>query len=240
MRLVWLLELLQEGGGTQVVHTYGDNWNLTGLSVREDLGLKMAVVFENPVTDTDLTKDNNTWQIIGGLQSNFISGRTVKNTDGSLARSLSLDEFVSRFQATSDQGSPLTWSIPPRDVGVEYFTLVSQDDLAQFPAGENEEILEQYFSNNTDATPTLIYAREETYRSAVMNSGNNVATYADSTLTIDMSGLPPGPVCRPAHPPPQRPIHSRATPGRQPRRCGSSVCRGQNCGVLLPGYGARA
>ncbi len=51
VRVVWLLTLLAPNGGTSVVQTYPDQWTLTGLSVREDQGLNLAIAFEDPATD---------------------------------------------------------------------------------------------------------------------------------------------------------------------------------------------
>ncbi|MEM9980211.1 MAG: hypothetical protein AAF808_21510, partial [Cyanobacteria bacterium P01_D01_bin.2] len=68
--------------GTTPVHVYYDDWRLTGLTVKRNLGLESAVVFEDPVytaanaADLNGFTDDNLWALARGLDSTFIAGRT--------------------------------------------------------------------------------------------------------------------------------------------------------------------
>ena len=74
VRLSWTVQVLNEqyvdpeqarkalnaGHGTGdnqvvVLHAYYTDFYLTGLNVREDRGVDMAIVYEDPATDTDVT-----------------------------------------------------------------------------------------------------------------------------------------------------------------------------------------
>ncbi|HSH81798.1 MAG TPA: hypothetical protein VLA19_25005, partial [Herpetosiphonaceae bacterium] len=115
VRLVWLVQALVDKckqftdglcteweeplNQPQVLQTYYDEWTLTGLSVREDNGVKMATIYENPtaeaggVADADLNDDTPLWMLAGGLDGSFLAGRD----EGNNGRDVTIDEIYNRF-----------------------------------------------------------------------------------------------------------------------------------------------
>ncbi|MGC9358710.1 MAG: hypothetical protein ACP5GX_12615, partial [Anaerolineae bacterium] len=61
---------------SQIVHFYDDPWYLTGLDVREDYGIDLAVVHERPAGDDDFDNDDRLWTLATGLEAAFLSART--------------------------------------------------------------------------------------------------------------------------------------------------------------------
>ena len=63
--LLWLVQLLDDNLNTQIVHTYPEAWTLTGLDIREDHGLQMGVIFEDPAQEDDLAlkTDDSLWKL---------------------------------------------------------------------------------------------------------------------------------------------------------------------------------
>lgn len=112
VRLVWLVQLLNDDNQVQTIHTYQDEHTLTGLAVREDQGMNVAVALEDPGQDQDTTVDDNLWRVAEGLRAGFTSGR--KNDQGQ--RDLTLADLKSRFDDPRDDASArvLRWGAPPR------------------------------------------------------------------------------------------------------------------------------
>ena len=61
VRLVWLLQMLGDDGLTQFVHTYSnESWKLAGLSARQDIEMRSAVIYQNPDDDDNTAADVKT------------------------------------------------------------------------------------------------------------------------------------------------------------------------------------
>ncbi len=191
MRLVWLVQLLNDDLQTQTIHVYPDSFNVTGLAVREDRGLTVSVALEDPSVDKDTTSDDGLWKLAAGLHNDFTSGRKAVDAQGRALneRDLTLNELWSRFAVTSTSTITDRWDIALNAVKVINYTFGNQDGLAQFPAGKNKEILDTYFTNGgvprADA-PTLLFAREERYRSLNLQGADN-ATVNGNLLTLTLN-----------------------------------------------------
>jgi hypothetical protein len=121
----------------QIIQTYDESFHITGLAVREDHGLDVAVAYPNPTAAYD---ENPLWQLSWGLGHSFIAGQDCENdativndpdpdvchNDG--VRDLTVYEqdtaghrignstILERF-GTSDPawtGSPALWKMPRR------------------------------------------------------------------------------------------------------------------------------
>ncbi|MBC8422435.1 MAG: hypothetical protein H8E01_00230, partial [Chloroflexi bacterium] len=163
----------------QIVHTYYDDWYLTGLSVREDHGLDVAIAYENPTTDEeDPQTDDWLWQLARGLGVTFAAGR---DEDGDGQRDITVSEIKRRFDITSTVPiSPTRWNIPQNALLVETFSYTHQDHIAHIMMTETERILEQFAP---ETSPTLLFAREEHYRSASLDMGS----WVGDGLTVDLA-----------------------------------------------------
>src|SRR5690606_9920371 len=124
VRLVWMVQALVDRNcrvnGTsyicdgynqpQVIHSYYDTWSLTGLNVREDHGVDVAFIHEDPAVDPDLQSDDALVRLSTGLDRTFLAGRDcdtqtasgVCQGDGAL--DLSVAEIARRFNHTTNSG----------------------------------------------------------------------------------------------------------------------------------------
>lgn len=189
MRVIWLVQLLGDDGKTQVIHTYPEEWTMTGLNVREDHGLDIAIAFENPDYDTNLEADDRLWHTARGLQAAFITGR---DQDGNGQRDVTIATFKSRFDNTSNDSTSTAnrWGIPGGAVKVWTKSYPHQDYLAEIPMQHAADILNTYFTSGgsprTDA-PLLLFAREEHYRSASLDMKDGIISISGQRVTVNMS-----------------------------------------------------
>ncbi|MBP7689617.1 MAG: APC family permease, partial [Thermoflexales bacterium] len=189
VRVVWLLQMLDDSGRTNTVQVYPDQWTLTGLTVREDRGLEMAVAFENPTQDTALTADDRLWQVSRGLQAAWASGR---DSDRNGQRDLTLADFKARFDNVNNDATALKnrWNIPSGAIKVLTYAYATQDGLIKVPTELTPQILRDYFTNGGQprtAAPTLLFAREERYRTASLDMADGVIVVSGNQATVNMA-----------------------------------------------------
>ena len=178
----------------QPVHTYTEDWFLTGLAVREDHGLDVAVVLEDPDDDVDTRYDDSLWLLASGLETAFVSGRDADDNhkrDVAITPALGDTTLTGRFDADDlAAGTTITdrWGIPlTATLHVETFSYAHQDYIAHIMMTETVNILNEHFTTATGApkadAPTLLFAREEHFRS--VNFGDaDAATVANRRLTV--------------------------------------------------------
>jgi subtilisin-like proprotein convertase family protein len=160
-----------EENPSRVVHVYYDDWYMTGIAVREDHGVDVAVALENPdYSDRDPHIDKYLWHLASGLDQTFITGRTVgrgKNEH----RDLTISEIERRFDSNSTATKTERWGIPAGALEVETFDFPDQSYLATLPLTHTKQILDTHYISHTGSiTPTLLYAREENYRSVNLDA----------------------------------------------------------------------
>ncbi|MBN1668152.1 MAG: LamG domain-containing protein, partial [Anaerolineales bacterium] len=175
----------------QIVHTYSESWYLTGLAAREDHGLDLAVVWEDPQADSDLQAEDPLWHLARGLSAVFLTGRDCVDAepgndpdyvdDGAVQvchsdglRDLAVTNrnggntyLWDRFDVDGSipDGDEQRWGIPAELLQVADFSYAHQDQLAWIAMQETEAILTQAFdAYRYTANPTLLFAREETFR----------------------------------------------------------------------------
>ncbi|MGC9396645.1 MAG: LamG-like jellyroll fold domain-containing protein [Anaerolineae bacterium] len=188
---------------SEVVHMYSDEWYLTGLSVREDHGFNMAILWEDPAgkaTPEERQMDNWLWPLSVGLEEVFLSGRDANGND---VRDLGMattydgitvaDDTISRrFDAPlpSTVTETLRWGIPTTaTLQVETVTYPTQDHVAFVMMTDTLRILNTNFAAYTDATPSLLFAREEYYREANLDT-QETRTIAGDVVSFNLSGQP--------------------------------------------------
>ncbi|MBN2390841.1 MAG: thrombospondin type 3 repeat-containing protein, partial [Anaerolineae bacterium] len=186
---------------SEVVHMYSDDWYLTGLSVREDHGFNMAILWEDPAakaTPEERQMDNWLWPLSVGLEEVFLTGR---DADGNDVRDLGVattydgltvaDDTISRrFDAPlpSTVTETLRWGIPTTaTLQVETVTYPTQDHVAFVMMSDTLRILNTNFAAYTDATPSLLFAREEYYREANLDT-QETRTIVDDLVTFNLTG----------------------------------------------------
>lgn len=177
---------------TQVVQTYDDPFRVTGLSVTEDHGVNMDVIFENPATDTDLEFDDPLWALSQGLNSSFLSGR----------EDMTLTEIANRFDADLNTGladdDTRLWGLQKNAFQVLQYSYPNVDQIAQFfsqkddsnTSSQVQTIFSTYFTGS-DSQPltteaTLLFARQQSSRGVSYN--DPAAQCSGGVCTLDMAG----------------------------------------------------
>ena len=140
--------------------------------MREDLGLDVAVAYEAPATDADPSQDGRAVargaRPGGCLRPGAIATRTSSATSPSPS-AYGDTTIQGRFDRFSNGGMSAEerWGIAQDALRVETFQYAHQDHLMQIAMHETPRILEQFAA---DATPTLLFAREEHYRIAGLDA----------------------------------------------------------------------
>ncbi len=177
----------------QIVHTYDEDWYLTGLSVREDHGMDVAIAYPNPDTTYD---DDPLWTLASGLDSSFIAGRDV---DGNGVRDIGVRSrhadttIEGRFGIASTATITDRWGITVGSLRVDTTHYGHQDYAAYIGMTETPRILGQF---DQDVAPTLLFVREEHYHrdglegasvsgaTLTLATGNNNAAQAETTASL--------------------------------------------------------
>ncbi len=64
----------------QVAHSYYDDWQLTGLTVSEQHGTDLAVIYEDPAVDTDIADSAPSWSLESVLEERFLAASPGTDT----------------------------------------------------------------------------------------------------------------------------------------------------------------
>ncbi|RLC77612.1 MAG: hypothetical protein DRI81_08290, partial [Chloroflexi bacterium] len=225
VRMVWLVNALvdvcqtyedgrcteyEEMNRAQVVHTYGDDWTLTGLNVREDHGVDYDIVYEDPVVDDDKDDDANLLYLTYGLEKTFIAGSDCEDIDdngtpddpdddtcisGDGHPDITTSEIYRRWnRLTTTSTITKQWGLDDA-FGVVTYTYATFDEaLYTLATTETTKILDDHFTAVTPVTPTLLFAREQRYRSANLDldidDDDNIIQWSDDDphqLTLALS-----------------------------------------------------
>ena len=163
-----------------IIHTYYEDWYVTGLSVREELGVKAAIVSE-PDRDPGLPYEPQLWNLADSLDKSFMSGR----------RDVTVEEIRRRFHGGDENGDgqadnalvsdDLRWGIPGDALRVKMLELPDQTALATIPMTHTKQVLSETFLVPGSeppiarvSDPTLLFLREESYRVANLDQGADV------------------------------------------------------------------
>ncbi|MFN8487403.1 MAG: LamG-like jellyroll fold domain-containing protein [Caldilineaceae bacterium] len=176
----------------QVLQSYYDGWTLTGLTVREDLGAKVAIAYEDPVVDSNKKDDAALWALSFVLDHHFLLGRD-ENKDGQ--RDLTVDEITRRFDHA--QNSSITddqrFAVPNiLRVSQQNYATVDQA-VASTAMTETKKVLTNFNAAGTaDATlkPLLLFAQEFSTRQLTLDNLNTGAGYVvqnGASVTMDMA-----------------------------------------------------
>ena len=198
VRLAWIVQVMNEASDDiQIVHTYYDDWYLTGLSAREDHGIKVGVMYEDPDVATGAAYDVATyypgdlWAMFGALETTFLEG--VTNSAGQ--RFMTVDEIARRFdnQSNGSVAEDDLWDFDRTTFQVLTYHYDQQHQIGLLPT---EQILREKFTtsgNDPQAkviAPTLLFVREETYRGAgldetgILNSNDLSISFANSQRQV--------------------------------------------------------
>lgn len=192
--------------GSGVIHTYYDDWYLTGLDVQEYRGIDVGAVFENPqFAGRNPNYESNLWHLASLLETTFLAGQAITTTTASgqiTVTHLTVDDIVARWSMTSTATLTQSWGITPTALQVIPLHFQEPGDLATIPMTHTKAILEQYFTADGQAlvsAPTLLFVRQEYSRIALLDmpgavqpgAGTISATgvYSGSSLIVDLTDV---------------------------------------------------
>jgi hypothetical protein len=175
------------------INIYDDEWNLAGMSVTEELGVDMAIVYEDPALDTDLTVDDQLWLLSWYMNGTFLRGKDDNMDNVRDMRVDNLDASITSWYSPSAE--PLYLEVEPFVGEFDY-----PDELHRIMMTDTLSILNTAFAGYEDTTnPTFLFAKETTNRSMnltnITSSGNEFTADFDPTIifsrvTADLSWKP--------------------------------------------------
>jgi hypothetical protein len=220
VRLTWLVQVLNEtynspeagrkalkdGNGTgnnqaTVLHAYYTDFQLTGLNVREDRGVEMAIVYEDPATDNNVNEDDGLMQIMNGLDVSFLSNRDCDFIDnegfcvGDGERDITIPVIKQRWNSGSNSGvtEGQRWGIPANRLRVETYRFAHEDEATMIAGGQYAPaILDARFRNTAATKPSLLFVREARFRSNnvdVRAGGDSSVAWNGRNLSISFSNV---------------------------------------------------
>ncbi len=171
IRLIWLVQLLNDDGSLQIIHAYpNEGWRLAGLNARQDLGMRSAVIYQNPdsaVNNSDLNMQrlqNRTWAVAQVMSQRFLHTPVT-------APRLKLDSSLRQNLET-------TYTFPAGSLGIEQTAYQTQDEIARIPTEVTPRALAHFILNNAlkpgYTHALLFFAREEDYK-AIAWSGQDTS-----------------------------------------------------------------
>ncbi|MCP4541339.1 MAG: LamG domain-containing protein, partial [Chloroflexi bacterium] len=168
-----------------VIQTYYEDFTLTGLSVREDYGMDMAVIAQTDALTVDY--ENYLWHLSNNLLATFGEGRLIDDDNDDIGdRRFDFDEIITRFGGTSGT----MWDIPVNLIAVDSVTYTNQiTGLAGMFNTQIPNVLSTHYSGAaTDDDVTLLFAREESYKTTSLGSAS-VDDAVFGKLTLSLGGL---------------------------------------------------
>jgi uncharacterized repeat protein (TIGR01451 family) len=174
----WLTEL-------KVVQTYYEDFTLTGLNIYEDYGTEIAVMAQTNALTADY--EDYLWHLGNALQYTFGEGQlldTVGN-DGIGDVRFDFDEIANRFGGSSGT----VWDIPVSSIVVDSASYVDQVDALKGMIGTQIPgvLTTTYPSASPGDAVTLLFAREETYKTAGLHDPFVEYDAQSSTLNISLN-----------------------------------------------------
>ncbi len=195
----------QEGqvNQAQIVHRYTDDWRLAGLTVREDRGLELATLYEEPTVAAPnggppaglnpellMLASSLERRFVSGLDCDLRSKASVCTPDGRR------DITVAQLPALYDRDLPQ----PPgqarlglRDIQVLRDSAATHDRLQPLIHARVPELLDRTFAAAGAPDPLLLFAREESFRSLSYGAPEGGGGGGGSQATLDFAspGRPP-------------------------------------------------
>ena len=213
VRLVWGVVALNDRcadaactyNESDLLVVYPDDWQLTGLNVREDHGLDAAIIYEDPAVDPDRNDDRELVLLTMGLEDAFLSGRDCKetptgacSTDG--RRDITVSEIARRFDRDNWYNTQLPynendhWGII-NTLQVETHSYAHQDAALIGMAGSDVTAALGAFQPYAPITPTLLIATEERFRLINLQTSAAVTetqavTWNGAQVTVDFASPP--------------------------------------------------
>ena len=192
-RLAWMVEMISDEcvnpeadpetckrqDVRSMIHTYYDDWKLTGLSVSEELDLEAAIIYEDPEFDTNLGSDDQLLIASLNLSNTFLRGRDCATTTNGVCDIDGVrDVNMSNLETTVP-----TWFTSTSYIEVKTYSYDHSAQLGEMVSTRAKTILSNNFLGYVDETiPILMYAHEAENREINLN---DLAAVNGDSLTID-------------------------------------------------------
>ncbi len=174
---------------SRVIHTYTDEYRLAGLSVVEDHGVDMAVVFENPATDTEPDYDDPLWGMAHGLEHSFLAARSADGVN----LDITVAELQQRFDPDYNAGVTdmnKLWGFEKDTFRVSTYSYDNYDGVSAFVRGQVNDLFADYFNTipeeNRPLSTSLLFARQFSQRALSM--GEAAAACTSNSCAVDFAG----------------------------------------------------
>ena len=159
--------------GTQIAHIYEDDWHLTGIAARTDLDWDAAIAYE-PQPDED-GWEVNLWRFAFLADQLFLGGY-----DG-----IDIDSLVDSFgDNTPDQTNTLD---PPEALTIQAYEYDNHLALSDFLEEVTTVLSTTYGTTQPAPNPTLLFLREERFRAANLEQGEESVMFLGGMLRIDLN-----------------------------------------------------
>ena len=192
VRLLWMVQMITDecsdsttlstcANSLQVIHVYDDTWKLTGLDVREDRGVGVNIIYEDPTKNNKRPTMDDLWAASWNLGNQWLRGRDcdslVSTTCvGNQRRDVTLTNMASTLHS---------WSSNDDDLAIATHPYTDVGHLAQLST-DTERLLNAVYVAPYATSPvtetSLLFAREDTYRV----SGLSAATVSGTSISVPM------------------------------------------------------
>ena len=178
----------------QVIQSYYGDWTLTGLTVREEHGTDMAMLYEDPTVDANKKDDAALWALAHVLDQHFVVAHDADNNN---VRDLQLADFPTRFDRDNNPSASQRFDVP-NILQVESRSYPTIDAaIAETTMTETVAILNNVFKSQVEGDreikPLLMFAQENRSRLLGLDLstvGSGYVTQAGSALTFDLAPSP--------------------------------------------------
>lgn len=177
----------------QMLHTYYDAWTLTGLTVREEHGTTMDMIYEDPAVDPNKKDDVALWALSFVLDHHFALGRDEDNNG---QRDLTVNEIANRFDRTRNAAysEEQRFAVPNiLRVAQQSYTTLDQA-VAATTMTETVKLLNTVFSPAVTADravkPLIMFAQENSGRNLtldVLRAGGGYVSQSGAVVTFNMA-----------------------------------------------------
>ncbi|MCP4538821.1 MAG: hypothetical protein GY832_16935, partial [Chloroflexi bacterium] len=189
VRLIWMIEALTDNcsppagedydeycadksnwtTSNSVIQTYYESFTLTGLTVREDHGLDVAIIAQPPGTG-NANYDDQLWHMADSLQTALIKGE--------------LKEANNRFSVADIGTFTSTWGVA--GLNITNLSYDTQLGLAEIAGGKSTTVLNNVYSGaGVGYSATLLFAGEETAR--LVTLGDTATQWGGNVLWPDLT-----------------------------------------------------
>lgn len=206
VRLIWAVQMLTDGQGFTnrliIAQTYDDRWRLSGLRLREDHGVDLATIHQDPAAPGVNPNDDSVLATLAhSLDLFFLNPRDCERRDnagrceGDGQRDFTPQVVAERFNRATNGGVSATARLGlPNTLSTELHRYDHIDEAVISTAmTTTASILNRSFTPRWSAaqpiTPTLLFAREERFRALNLDllDSDAVTSGEGNLLRLDLT-----------------------------------------------------